>query len=126
MNILTRKEPQAAAQAVPRRTVTPRYDVRETGNAFVITAHLPGVERSALETSVDGENLTIFGRRTWEAPSGWTPLHRETPSADYRLVLELDHRVNREAIRAELSQGVLTLTLPKAEAVKPLKIEIKG
>ena len=46
--------------------------------------------------------------------------------ADYRLVLELGDRVNREAVRAELTQGVLTLTLPKAEAVKPRRIEVQG
>jgi HSP20 family protein len=41
-------------------------------------------------------------------------------------VLELDHRINRDAVKAELTQGVLTLTLPKAESVKPRRIEIKG
>ena len=86
---------------------------------------MPGVDRSALETHVDGENLTVFARRA-EAPQDWTPVYRESTSADYRLVLELDHRINREAVRAELNQGVLTLTLPKAEAVKPRRIEIKG
>ena len=53
-------------------------------------------------------------------------MHRETTAADYRFELELDQRINREAVRAELTQGVLTLTLPKAEAVKPRKIEIAG
>ena len=124
-NLLTKNAHQALAQ-VPRRTVTPRYDVKEDENGFVITAQVPGVERSSLETTVDGESLTITGRRTWTVPTDWTPVHREIPQADYRLVLELDHRVNRDGIRAELSQGVLTLTIPKAEAVKARKIEIKG
>jgi len=126
MNILTKKEPQAVAKTTPRRTVVPRYDVRENTDAFIVTAQLPGVDRSALETTVDGENLTVLGRRTWTAPSEWTLLHRETALTDYRLVLELDRRINREVIRAELRQGVLTLTLPKAEAIKPRKIEISG
>jgi HSP20 family protein len=126
MNLLSKKEPQTPAQTAPRRSVTPRYDVGETADAFTITAWLPGVERSAVETTVDGETLTISGRRTWVAPEQWTPVYREIPQADYRLVLGLDHRVNREAIRAEYSQGVLTLTVPKAETVKPRRIEIKG
>jgi len=123
MNILTKKEPQTAT---PRRTILPRYDVREEADAFTVTIDLPGVERSAVETAVENETLTIFGRRAWTPPAEWTPLHRESAVADYRLTLELNRRVNHEAIRAELSQGVLTLTLPKAEAVKPRKIEISG
>jgi HSP20 family protein len=65
-------------------------------------------------------------RRAWNPPTDWTPVYREIPQADYRLVLEVDHRVNRDGIRAELNQGILTLTLPKSEAVKPRRIEIKG
>jgi len=126
MNLFTKNDSQVATQAEPRRTVPPRYDVNETADAFVITALVPGADRSAIETHVDGENLTVLARRTWSAPAGWTAVYRETPSVDYQLVLELDHRVNREAVRAELNQGVLTLTLPKAEAVKPRRIEIQG
>jgi len=126
MNLFAKKDDQVSTQTAPRRTITPRYDVEETADAFVITAFVPGVDRSALETHVDGENLTVFARRMWTPPSDWTPVYQETRTADYRLVLELDHRVNREAVRAELNQGVLTLTLPKAETVKPRRIEIKG
>lgn len=127
MNLFTKKNdaPLATAEA-PRRTIVPRYTVQENADAFVVTAFLPGVDRTALETSVDGENLTVFGRRTWAPPAEWATLYRESAAADYRLVLELDHRINRDAVTAELKQGVLTLTLPKAEAVKPRRIEIAG
>jgi len=86
---------------------------------------VPGVNRSDVETNVDNDTLTVVARRTWTPPSDWTAIYRETPQVDYRLVLELDNRVNRDAVRAELTQGVLTLTLPKAESVKPRRIEIK-
>jgi len=125
-NLLTKNESEKLTQAPPRRAITPRYRVRESEDTFTITAEVPGVERSSLETTVDGETLTITGRRTWTVPAEWTPVYREIPQTDYQLVFELDHRVNRVAIRAELSQGVLTLTVPKAEAVKARKIEIKG
>jgi HSP20 family molecular chaperone IbpA len=127
MSLFTKNNDGAVAtQAPQRRTVTPRYEVKETAEAFVITAFVPGVDRSAIETHVDGDNLTLVARRTWTAPEGWTAVYRETPTADYQLVLEIDHRVNRDAVRAELNQGVLTLTLPKAESVKPRRIEIQG
>jgi HSP20 family protein len=126
MNLLSKKEPQTAVQAAPRRSVIPRYAIRETADAVAVTAWLPGVERSGIETTVDGENLVVYGRRGWTPPEHWTPVYREIPQADFRLVLGLDHRVNREGIRAEYSQGVLTLTVPKAETVKPRRVEIKG
>jgi HSP20 family molecular chaperone IbpA len=125
-NLLTEDTTQAPAQPAPRRTVTPRYDVRETGDAFILTAQVPGVNRASLELTVNGPKLTVLGRRAFAAPAGWTAVHREIPQADYRLEFELDNRFNHEAVRAELYQGVLTLTLPKAEAVKPRRIEIKG
>ncbi|MCE0485075.1 MAG: Hsp20/alpha crystallin family protein [Methylacidiphilales bacterium] len=125
-NLLTKKETNGAGQTTPRRTVVPRYQVRENVDAFVLTAWLPGVDRTSLETTVDGETLTVAGSRNLTAPESWTPVYREIPQTDYRLEFELDHRINRDGVRAELSQGVLTLTLPKAEAVKPRRIEIKG
>ena len=126
MNLLTKKDPRTLAQAAPRRTLVPWHEIKETADAFIITAYVPGVDRSELETQMDGDTLTVFGRRTWSPPENWMTVYRETPMADYKLVLDLDHRVNREAVKAELNQGVLTLTLPKAEAVKPRRIEIKG
>ena len=122
MNLLTKTETPVAAN----RVVTPRYDVRETADAYVLTASVPGVDKTSLETTVDGETLTILGRRAFKAPADWKLVHREIPQDDFKLVLEVDRRFNRDAIKAELSQGVLTLTLPKAEAVKPRKIEILG
>jgi HSP20 family molecular chaperone IbpA len=121
MNTLLCKNEAAETR---RLTVTPRYRTRETEQAYVLIAEVPGAERSSVETTIDGDRLTIVARQAWTAPEGWTPLHRESAGADYRLVLDLDHRVNREAVTAELNSGVLTLTIPKAEAAKPRKIEI--
>ena len=117
---------EAAADAADRQTVIPHYQVRETEQNFVITAYLPGVDRSAVETTVQDDNVVIEARRETALPAGWKPVHREISQVDYRLVISTDHRVNREAIVAELTQGVLTLTVPKAEALKPRRIEIKG
>jgi HSP20 family protein len=126
MNLLTKNEPESTTQTAPRRTLVPRYNVRETDEAFVLTAYVPGVDRSNVETSLDKDTLSVSARRTWTPPTDWTPVRRETPVADFHFELEIDHRVNRDAVRAELNQGVLTLTLPKAEAVKPRRIEIQG
>jgi HSP20 family protein len=124
-NTSTQSTCGATTETAPRPTVIPRYDVRETVDAFTLTASVPGVDRSSVETTVDGDKLTVVARRTWTPPTEWTPLHREIAQTDYRLVLTLDSRVNRDGVRAELNQGVLTLTVPKAETVKPRRIDIQ-
>lgn len=125
MNLLTKKDQQPTTSTT-NRALVPRYNVKETEDAFVLTASLPGVSATTLETTVDGDTLTVLGRRAFTAPADWTTLYRETSQTDYRLVLDLDRRINRDTVRAELKQGILTLTLPKAEAVKPRRIEIAG
>ncbi len=128
MTTQTEMNAAAAAQAPEnaRPAMSPRYGIAENENAYVVTAYVPGVSPTDIETVVDGEKLIVHARRTWTAPEGWTPVHREIAQADYRLVLGLDRRVNRDGVKAQLTQGVLTLTLPKAEELKPRKIEIAG
>ena len=127
----TQTEPNKATETkavatTPRPTTLPRYGVAENENAFVVTAYVPGVAPVDIETLLNGDNLVVNARRTWSAPEGWTLVHREMAQADYRLVLKLDRRIDREGVKAQLTQGVLTLTLPKAAELKPRKIEIAG
>ena len=109
-----------------RPAMSPRYGIAENENAYVVTAYVPGVAPADVETTVDGEKLIVNARRAWTLPEGWTPVHREIAQTDYRLVLGVGRRVNRDGVKAQLTQGVLTLTLPKAEELKPRKIEIAG
>lgn len=117
-------EKTSTPAVAPRRTVVPRYSVAENQDAYVITAFVPGSTASEVETIVDGDRLIVNARRGWTAPTEWTPVYREIAQADYRFVLELDRRVNRDGVKARLSQGVLTLTLAKAEELKPRRIEV--
>jgi len=117
---------KTCSTAASCRTVTPRYQAAENPDAYVLTVFVPGSTTAEVETIVEGDRLVVNARRGWTVPSAWTPVHREIATADYRLVLQLDRRVNRDAIKAQLSQGVLTLTLPKAEELKPRRIEIAG
>lgn len=103
-------------------TVKPAYELTESPEAWGLTAHLPGVTKEALELTVEDSLLTIRGRRGWQKPEGWTAVYRESVDAPFELVLEHDNTVDTEKIRAELKDGVLRVSLPKAEAVKPRKI----
>jgi HSP20 family protein len=103
--------------------ITPLADVESTENAYIIRAEMPGVDKSNLEITVDKGELTIVGRHHIEPPAG-EPVYLEIRQADFRRVYELDPAVDTTKITAHIDQGVLTLTLPKAEAVKPRKITV--
>jgi HSP20 family molecular chaperone IbpA len=105
-------------------TIAPRYDIAETAEAYGLTVELPGVAKDGLELSVDHEQVRVIGRRAWSKPEAWTALHRETREAAFELVFDHGRVIDVEKIHAELRDGVLRVSLPKAEAVKPRKIAV--
>ena len=107
----------------PTYYVTPLADVESNENAYTIHAEMPGVDKSGLEITVDKGELTIIGHRHIQPPAG-DPVYLEIRQADFRRVYELDPAVDTTKITAHIDQGVLTLTLPRAEAVKPRRITV--
>lgn len=105
-------------------TVKPLFEVKETDEAYGITVYLPGVAKDGLEITAEAGELRIVGRRAWKQPEGWTALYRESADAPYELVLTHDNAIDSEKIAAELREGVLRISLPKAEAFKPRKIAV--
>lgn len=103
--------------------VTPVADILETKDGFVLEAEMPGVNREGLQVTIDRGELTIVGRRTAYQTSG-TTLHRESRADDYRRVFEIDSSIDTDRITAKIESGILTLNLPKTEAVKPRTIEV--
>jgi len=122
-NELTTQAP-ANTNASRQQWRRPPYRVHEDKDAFTVTIPMPGVGKKDVDISLDGENLTIVGHRAKTGEDRKT-LRREIPDADYRLALRLNVPVNQEAIRAEAKDGLIKLTLPKAEEVKPRKIAIE-
>lgn len=120
-------EEKPAAQTAPRRTtyVTPRANIFETKDGYVLEAELPGVNREGLEVTVEDGELTLAGKRSDTTPQG-SAVYRESRDFDYRRVFDLDPSIDAGKITAKLEDGVLTLTLPKAESVKPRKIAVTG
>ena len=84
---------------------------------------MPGVSKEGLEITLEGNVLTIVGHRSDPTPGG-EAVYRESRALDYRRVFELDPAIDGDKITASVDQGVLTLTLPKAERVKPRQIAI--
>jgi len=113
-----------SASTEPEFTLKPAYEITENNEAWGLTAHLPGVTKDGLELTAEEGLLTIRGRRAWQKPEGWTAVYRESVDAPYELVLEHDNTVDADKIHAELKDGVLRVSLPKAEALKPRKIAV--
>ncbi len=105
-------------------TQRPRYEVKETDDAYGVTVYLPGVTKDGLELTADSSEVRILGRRAWKQPEGWAALYRESADIPYQLVLEHDNAIDPDKIAAELRDGVLRVSLPKAEATKPRKIAV--
>jgi HSP20 family protein len=103
--------------------VAPNVNIFETREGYVMQAEMPGVSKDGLEITLEGNEITITGRRNPETTPGET-LFRERDSADYRRVFELDPAIDTAKISAKIEQGILTVTLPKSEKVKPRKITV--
>jgi HSP20 family protein len=115
---------QPAANA-PRRYVRPRANIVETAGSYVVQVELPGVTKTGLELTFENGELTLVGHRATAADPGKL-LYRESRPMDFRRVFELDSSVDASQISARFEQGLATLTLPKAEAAKPRRIEVGG
>lgn len=103
----------------------PSYNIDENENAYEVDVFIPGVGKSGVDISLEDSTLTIVGTRQATRPSeGAKVLRREIAQADYRLQLELNVPINREAIDARVEDGVLVLNLPKAEEAKPRRIAV--
>ena len=103
--------------------VAPNVNIFETTDGYVLQAEMPGVGKDGVEITLEEDEITITGRRAPETVSG-EPLFRERHSADYRRVFELDPAIDTDKIAAKVEQGILTVTLPKSERVKPRKISV--
>ena len=105
-------------------TVKPAYEIKENADAYGLTVYLPGVAKENLDITAEEGQFRIVGQRSWKQPDAWTTVYRESADAPYELVLAHDNLVDADKIVAELKDGVLRVSLPKHEAVKPRKIAV--
>jgi HSP20 family protein len=124
MKSIVQAEPKAAAERTEyQEFVTPVVNIFETKDGYALEAEMPGVNKDGLEITLEGNEITILGRRAAEPVNGEV-LFRERSTADYRRVFELDPAIDTGKISAKMEQGMLMLTLPKSERVKPRKITV--
>lgn len=124
MKATLQNEPRNDLDRTPREYVSPAVNICEKQDGYVLEAEMPGVNKEGLEIMLEGNEITIVGHRRLEPLPG-QPLFRESRFADFRRVFELDPAIDTLKISAKMDQGVLTLTLPKSEKVKPRKIKVE-
>ena len=96
-------------------------------DAAVVTAELPGLEVDDIQISVVGKSVTIRGERKAEEAGDNDVYHRrERWCGNFSRTVELPFNIQSDAVEAKFSRGVLSVRLPRAEAEKPRKIEIKS
>jgi HSP20 family protein len=123
MNTLVRENRSANGERQTEQFVTPAATVLENADGYMLEVEMPGVSKEGLEMWVENNELTILGRRTMPSVEG-TLIHRESRAENFRRSFEIDPSIDAAKISAKIEQGVVTLTLPKAEQVKPRKIAV--
>jgi HSP20 family molecular chaperone IbpA len=116
-----REEPTETQQAH-----TPLIDIHEGPEGLTLEADLPGANEKNLVIQLEDNVLTLHARIDSPAPEGAKLLHEEYRVGDFYRSFILSDEVDREKIKAELNQGVLRLSLPKAERSLVRRIEIKS
>lgn len=103
--------------------VLPNVNILENKDSYILQAEMPGVNKDGLNITLEGNELTIEGRRADDQAKAEL-LYRESRPLNYRRTFELDPAIDTNRIDAKIEQGVLTLRLPKLERVKPRKITV--
>jgi len=123
------KQEQSEVATVERTrggaTYSPRIDIWETEDELVLYADMPGVRPDDLEIQFENRELRIHGK-VRSRHEDFTFLCGEYGIGDFFRTFSIGETIDSGKISAELKDGVLTLHLPKTEAVKPRRIEVKS
>jgi HSP20 family molecular chaperone IbpA len=122
MSLIKKKETDV--QTFSRVEVTPLSRVSESEDGFTLTVELPGVCEKDVELTIEHRTLTVSAENTVQSYTDHTLTLTEIPEVRYRAAFELPERVDTAGIKASQRDGLLLLTLPKRDEVKPRRIAI--
>jgi len=129
----TETTPQGAAaeMTAPEHTRSgqvyrPDVDILEKGDELLILADMPGVKPDDIDVKFEDGTLSIYGRVTNGRLERENFLLREYGVGDYYRTFRINEQIDPSKISAEITEGVLTLHLPKAEQARPRKIKVEG
>ncbi len=117
---------QDDGEGLTRSTWYPAVDIAEEDDAFIVTAELPGLKKKDIHVSYQDGMLTLEGERKRESKIKEENYHRvERSYGKFSRNFQLPSGVQADKIDAKFSDGILTITVPKAEEAKPKEIEVK-
>lgn len=100
----------------------PAYDCQEDADTMKVVVYVPGVDAAGVEIEGSGSDLTVTAKKAHFVRVNFTALHLESAQLDYRLRLRLGNGFDFAAMEAEISHGVLTISLPKRDiAIAPMR-----
>ena len=112
-------------KTVPGRFYVPYADIYETDEALTVLMEMPGVAREGVSVALEDDVLRVEGRIDFSKYEGMEPVYTEFNVGHYTRSFALSGKIDRERIGAQLEDGVLVLTLPKAREAQPRRIAIE-
>lgn len=110
------------SNVMQRKYVYPLVNMAETDDNYIVDACLPGVSPEEVELTLTGRSLVIKGER--KSPGG-RYFRQERMAGSFQRVITLNVPVDRDKVKAKSENGILRITLPKAEEIKPRRIAIE-
>jgi HSP20 family molecular chaperone IbpA len=111
-------------KTTPGRYYMPFADIYETDEALSVVMEMPGVEKKDIDVALENDVLRIDGRIDFSKYDGMEPVYTEYNVGHYTRSFTLSNKIEQGKISAQLEDGVLTLTLPKAKEAQPRRISI--
>ena len=111
-------------KTVPGRYYVPYADIYDTADALCVVMEMPGVEKKDLNVALENAVLRVDGQINFSKYEGMEPVYTEYNVGHYARSFTLSNKVDQERISAQLDDGVLTLTLPKAKEAQPRRISV--
>jgi len=108
------------------RSPFPSIRVWEANDNYSVQALVPGLDRQSLEIEASPNGLTIQGRINFNVPDGVVVRHTEFRNTEFRRTLQLATQIQTENVQAQYQDGVLTVTLPKAESARVRRVNLSG
>ncbi len=109
---------------IPARTFVPTADIYEDRNSLKVILEMPGVDKGSVDVRVEEGVLYVQGKLDLTKYRSLQPLYTEYNIGNYSRSFRLSNAIDQDKIGAELKDGVLSLTLPKAEKAKPRTIQV--
>lgn len=128
LELKTKQEAQDREGTRPGRTYVPDVDIREDEHALCVWADMPGVAREHVSVDLKDDVLTIRGDVSLSEYEGLEPIYTEYNVGNFtrRFALANQGAFDVTAITARMTDGVLEVRIPKAEKVKPRRIDVAG